>query len=112
MGNSEKSNSEKRRYPRVIAPVFFRAPKHSSPKRRVSDLSLGGVRIYSDEQLDVGERLELEFFLPDGQTIKAMAKVAWIKDMPEEADALYDVGMEFVEMSESATEKLKKVLKG
>jgi len=112
MGDSDKSRSERRRYPRVVAPVLYRAPKHASPKRPVSDMSLGGVRIFSDEHLEVGERLELEFFLPDGLSVRAIAKVAWIKEMSEKAEALYDLGMEFVEMSDEVKEKLREVLKG
>lgn len=111
MGKSDKPAAERRKYPRVVTQVDYRNPNIQSPKRRVSDLSLGGVRIFSDEQLEVGGRLELEFFLPDGSTVKAMAKVSWIKEMPQGAEALYDVGMEFMELSEVATEKLKAVLK-
>ena len=95
----------------MMAPVFYRATRIISPKRRVSDLSLGGVRIYSDEGLAVGGQLELEFFLPDGTTVEARAKVAWLKEMPEGAEAVYDVGMEFVELSEGAVKKLKTILK-
>ena len=69
------------------------------------------MRIYSDQRLYVGERLDLEFFLPDGATVKAKTKVVWIKEMPPESDAVYDVGMEFVGLSEGAAEKLKAVLK-
>jgi c-di-GMP-binding flagellar brake protein YcgR len=111
MGKSDKPKTEKRKYPRVVTPVFYKTPDILGPKRRVSDLSLGGVRIYSDERLEVGGRLELKFFLPDGSTVKAAAKVVWIKEMPEGTEAVYDVGMEFVELSEAATEKLKAVLK-
>lgn len=109
-GKPDKSNTERRQYPRVMAPVYYKAPKYLSPRWRVSNLSLGGVRIYSDERLNVGGRLELEFFLPDGSTVKAKVKVAWIKEMPDGAAALYDVGMEFTELSDSSTEKLKTVL--
>jgi hypothetical protein len=111
MGKPDTTNTERRKYRRVVAPVYCKPPQHISPKRRVSDMSLGGVRIYSDERLDVGGQLELEFFLPDGSTVKAMGKVAWIKEMPEGAEALYDVGMEFIQLTEAATEKLKTVLK-
>ena len=104
MGKSDTSDLERRRYPRVMSPVLYKATKQISAKRRVSDLSLGGARIYSDE------RLELDFFLPDGSTVTARAKVSWIKEMPEGEEALYDVGMEFMELSEAATEKLKTVL--
>ena len=111
MGKPDTTNTDRRKYPRVMSPVLYRATRQISTKRRVSDLSLGGARIFSDERLEAGERLELDFFLPDGSTVKAMAKVAWIKEMPEGADALYDVGMEFIQLTETATEKLKTVLK-
>ena len=110
MGKSETSDLERRRYPRVISPVLYKATKQISAKRRVSDLSLGGARIYSDERLEVAERLELDFFLPDGSTVTARAKVSWIKEIPEGGEALYDGGMEFIELSEMATAKLKTVL--
>ena len=111
MGKTDRSNIERRRYPRVISPVLYKATKQISAKRRVSDLSLGGARIYSDERLEVGEQLDLDFFLPDGSRIKSRAKVSWIKEMPEGKEALYDVGMEFIELSKATTEKLKTVLK-
>ena len=111
MGNRAKSKTERRRYPRVMAPVFYRDAKSRRTKRRISNLSLGGVRIFSDERLEAGEKLALEFFLPDGSTVKAVTRVVWVKEMPEDAEAVYDVGMEFLELSESDTDKLKKVLK-
>jgi hypothetical protein len=111
MGNSKKSKTERRGFPRVMAPVFFRVPKIHGSKQRVSNLSLVGVRIYSDERLEVGERLELEFFLPDGTTVEASGRVVWTRDMPEGAEAVYDVGLEFIGLSENAVKKLKTVLK-
>ena len=111
MNASGKSSVEKRRFPRVMAPVFYRMPRILTGKRRVSNLSLVGVRIYSDERLDVGERLELEFFLPEGTTVEALGRVVWIKEMPPREEAVYDVGLEFVELSEDAIKKIKTVLK-
>jgi hypothetical protein len=110
-GRDEKNRNDRRRYPRVIAPVFFREPRVFTKKQRISDLSLGGVRIFSDQRLYIRECLELEFFLPDGSTVAAKAKVVWIKDMPPGSEAVYDVGMEFVELGEDEKEKLKTVLK-
>jgi c-di-GMP-binding flagellar brake protein YcgR len=94
-----------------MAPVLCRAPRILTKKRRVANLSLVGVRIYSDENLGVGERLELEFFQPDGSTIEAIARVVWIKGLLPGSEAVYDLGLEFVELPEAATENLKKVLK-
>jgi hypothetical protein len=102
---------ERRRFPRVMTPVFYRVPRILTAKHPVLNLSLVGVRIYSDERLDVGERLDLEFFLPEGTTVEAMGRVVWIKEMSPGEEALYDVGLEFVELSEDTLEKLKTVLK-
>ena len=112
MSDSIKSNNktEKRRFPRAMAPVVCRVPRILNAKKRVSDLSLGGVRIYSDEHIEVGERLELQFLLPDGSTVEAIAKVVWIKKMPPGSAAAYDVGLEFLEMTDAARDKLRAVL--
>jgi len=93
-----------------MAPIFYRTPRIFSRKRRIANISLGGVRIYSDEDLKVGKRLELEFFLPDGNSIRALARVVWTETLPSDADAVYDIGLEFIELSEVAMNELKKVL--
>ena len=94
-----------------MSPVLYRMPRILGAHKPVSNLSLGGVRIFADERLDIGQSLELEFFLPDGATVEAAAKVVWIKEMPRGAEAVYDVGMEFVALGEDVREKLKAVLK-
>jgi len=101
---------DRRRYQRVLGPVLYRIPDHSTPKRQVINLSVGGVRIYSDEDLDIGQTLELEFFLPNGITIEAVAKVVWIKKKQAGSEGLYDVGMEFTNLSEVAMMELDSVL--
>lgn len=111
MGKSNKPLKERRRFPRVVVPVLYDLPRIFGAKRRVSDLSLGGARIYSDTRLKVGQRLELEFFLPDGSTAEAVARIVWIKEMPEGAEALYDVGLEFLDLSKTTKEQLDAVLK-
>ncbi len=112
MSDSIKSDKkpERRRFPRVMAPVLCRVPRILTAKKRVTDLSLGGVRIYSDEHIEVGERLELQFLLPDGSKAEAIAKVVWIKEMPPGSAAAYDVGLEFLDMTGAAREKLRAIL--
>jgi len=94
-----------------MAPVFYRILKHSTPNQRVNNLSFGGVRIYSDECLDVGQTLELEFFFPNEITVEVLARVVWIKKLPPGSGGVYDVGMEFIEPSEKALKELDSVLK-
>src|SRR4030042_2504457 len=103
-------NNDRRRYPRVIVPVLYRIPEHSTPRRQVKNLSIGGVRIYSDEDLDIGQTLDLEFLLPNGITIEAAAKVVWIKRQQPGSEGLYDGGMEFTNLSEVALTELASVL--
>ena len=110
MNESDKSDFDKRRFPRVKAPVLYRPIKVLGPRRRILDISPGGVRIYSDEQLREEDQLELELFLPNGQTIIATARVVWIKRLPPDEDARFDVGLEFTSLPDNATQELKYVL--
>jgi hypothetical protein len=105
-----KPKIEKRLFPRVMLPVFYRTPRIQTSKQSVSNLSLGGVRIYSDERLHVGQALELEFFFPNGSTMRAIAKVVWTKELPPTMGAIYDVGMEFIRLSEKARKDLEDIL--
>lgn len=102
--------TERRRYERVTIPVSYRISGLSTAKRPVLNMSLGGVRIDCDENLDIGQMLELEFFLPNGISIEASAKVVWIKKLPPGSEALYDVGMEFQRLSEVAGLELDTIL--
>lgn len=110
MNEYDKSELKRRRYPRVKAPVLYRPIKVLGPRRRIFDISPGGVRIYSDEQLREEDQLEIELFLPNGQSIIATARVVWIKQLPPGGDARFDVGLEFISLPPNATQELKYVL--
>ncbi len=110
MNGSDRPEFRRRRFPRVKAPVLYRPIKVLGPRRRIYDISPGGVRIYSDEQLREDDQLEIELFLPNGQTILATARVAWINKLPPDEDARFDVGLEFISLPANATQELKYVL--
>ena len=110
MSESDKSDFDKRRFPRVKAPVLWRPIRVLGPKRRISNISLAGVRIYSDEHLKEGDQLEIELFLPNGQTVIATARVVWIRRLTPDKDARFDVGLEFTSLPDNATQELKYVL--
>jgi hypothetical protein len=76
----------------------------------VSNISLGGVRIFSDEYIKVGKRLEIEFFLPNGFSVTALSKVVWIEEQRSDENGLYEVGLEFIEIQPHALQELEKVL--
>lgn len=95
-------NTERRSFPRVTAPVFFRVPRLFTPKRRVADISPRGIKIFSNEYVPVGKRLEVELFLPSGTSVEAIARVVWIKELAPDSDASYDIGLEFIRLTPSA----------
>lgn len=111
MNTLNNPKEERRRFPRVTAPVFYRSPRVFSPKQKVSNISPAGVRIYSDDPLEEGKRLELEFFLPSGSSMVAIARVVWIKELPPDYEGKYDVGLEFIQLPPVGVDELKSVLK-
>ena len=101
----------KRRYPRVKAPIFYRSPRLRLFKRQaVIDASLGGVRIYSDTPLAIEQRLDIELFLPDGTSLVCRSRVAWIAALPEGSKAKFDVGLELLEIPPGGVDRIAKVL--
>ena len=110
MADNNRNSHDRRCFPRVLAPIFYRSPRLFSSRRKVSDISIGGVRIYSDEYLKVGKCQEIEFFLPNNLSITATARVVWIEELPPDSVALYDVGLEFIDLPPHAANELGTVL--
>jgi hypothetical protein len=103
---------DRRKFPRVSAPVFCRPiGKPLFGRRRATDVSLGGMRLYADEAPDLGDRLELELFLPDDKTVTCAVEVVWVDPLPEGSPARFDVGVKFVEVSHEVRGLLSQVLR-
>ena len=111
MADKRKNDKERRLFPRLSSPVYYRIAKSQALRQRVSNISLGGVRIYSDHRLDVGEQVDLELHFPNGFSGKGTARVVWIKDLPPESGTNYDVGLEFIKLPEEAIKELLEALK-
>lgn len=107
----DNSYKDRRQFPRLSSQVYYRVGKSQSLRQRVSNISLGGVRIYSDTRWDVNEEVELELHFPNGFSGKGSARVVWIKELPPDSGASYDVGLEFLEFPEEAIDELKETLK-
>src|SRR5712691_10414017 len=111
-------DDERRKFRRLKAPVFYRPVGLSLLRRlrgkddreRAVDISLGGVRIFSDDELKLGQRLELDLFLPDDTTLATKAFVVWVNKLPAGVPAKYDVGVRFDEMDEADHQRLAMVL--
>jgi hypothetical protein len=74
------------------------------------DISLGGVRIFSDDKLRIGELLKMEFFLPDVEPVTYTAEVVWIVPLPTGSPARFDVGLKFIQLDPAAITLLMGVL--
>jgi hypothetical protein len=79
-------------------------------QRQAVDISLGGVRIFSDEPMKVGELLKMEFFLPDAKPITYTAEVVWIEPLPQGSSARFDIGLKFLQLEPAALSMLVSVL--
>lgn len=102
--------AERRRFPRVKAPIYCRPAHRRLPRREVVDVGLGGMRVYSDEPVSVGTRFEVEMFLPSGESVTCITEVVWIRKLTPPAPAEYDVGLSFLHVPEQGRILIAKVL--
>jgi PilZ domain len=104
--------SDRRRYPRLQAPVFCRPAGLGLFHERlnVRNLSLGGARIFSDESFKPGHRLELDVVLPSGEYLRCWAQVMWVMSREPDGEAMYDVGLRFTDLAERDIQRLAAVL--
>jgi c-di-GMP-binding flagellar brake protein YcgR len=108
-----QSPANRRRYPRIAAAVFYRpaGPTLLHHQRATIDVSLGGMRVYTDDEMAVGTRLDIELILDDQKTARCWARIAWIEKLPPDAGAAFDLGLEFIDMTDEDRKLLDGVLK-
>jgi len=71
------------------------------------DVSLGGVRIYSDRTLRVGATLTLELHTEEFPPVTCTTEIARIELLAPEAPALFGVAVRFVNLDPVAIEVLR-----
>jgi c-di-GMP-binding flagellar brake protein YcgR len=108
-----RSPANRRRFPRIAASVFYRpaGPDFLHHRRATVDISLGGMRVYSDDDLKVGSTLEIDLLLDKDTTARCWARIAWIEKLPESAGAAYDIGLEFTDIEDEDRRRLTEALK-
>lgn len=104
--------SDRRRYPRVQAEVLCRPAGTAlfHHRRSPQDISLGGMRVYADENYPVGRRLDLDVLLPDGTSVRCWAEVVWTVALGADAGAKFDVGLRFTDLEPADVQRLAAVL--
>ena len=103
-------NQDRRQYLRLNAPIYCRPARFTSNRTPLVNIGLGGVRVYTDKTLKVGERLETELFLPDNTSITCNVKVVCVNQL-EGSTARYDVGLQFLELEGTDLRRLARILK-
>jgi c-di-GMP-binding flagellar brake protein YcgR len=104
--------SDRRRYPRVQADITCRPAGNElfHHKRNTQDISLGGVRVYSDEDFPVGSRLDLDVLITGEEPVRCWAIVVWRSEIGAGGPAKFDVGLRFTDMAPSDIQRLAGVL--
>jgi hypothetical protein len=104
--------SDRRRYPRVQANVLCRptGAQLFHHQRYPQDVSLGGMRVYSDEVFIVGSRFDLDVLLPGDDPVRCWAEVVWVGELDPQGPAKFDIGLKFIDMAEDDVQRLAAVL--
>ena len=90
--------------------MLWRSPGLAVKLSRTVNVSMGGARVFSDDRMKVGSKLNLEL-LPDPDTsVQVLARVAWIDELENGAPARYDVGLEFLDVPEEMVSRLAAIL--
>ncbi len=101
------STDDRRKFPRLNVPLYFRPARRRLPRRQVVDVGLGGIRVYSDEPLSVGARFEIELFMPDHSSLNCLTEVMWVRAIPGGDPAAYDIGLQFLDVPSEALDQLR-----
>ena len=101
---------DRRRFRRVKTPILYQSTHFSLQRERIIDIGLGGIRTFTDIKYKVGKKLDIELLLPDKSGIKCTVKVVWIDTLPEGSHSLYEIGLEFLKLTEYKLELLKSII--
>lgn len=107
---SFEQHKNRRQFPRIKAPIYFKNTRLFSPKIPVVDIGLGGMRVYSDEAFRVGEVVDIELYLPSNQTLQCTVRVVWLALLGEDAPAEFDIGLQIVEVKGNKLHLLAQIL--
>ena len=73
-----------------------------------TNLSLGGIGLETVSNLQPGEQLEVEFVTPNGERVKLLSKVVWVK--PSGEPERLAAGLKFERVSDEERNKITHTL--
>jgi hypothetical protein len=90
--------------------MLWRSPGLVAKLSRTVNVSMGGARVFSDDRLKVGSKMNLELMPEPETSVQVLARVAWIDELQEGAPARFDVGLEFLDVPEEMVSRLAAIL--
>ena len=75
------------------------------------DISAGGLCLNMDEELNIGDILQLKMELPSKKIISALGKIVWVREFRIDSRGekkMYDTGIEFSEIHDKDREEINK----
>lgn len=106
---------EKRKFVRIEWPVVVQYKTLEEPFTKDQsigkDVSEGGVSFSVYERLPKGMAIDMQIQTPfDSLPIFAKGKVAWIKNVGEEHEKTFEVGIEFIKIDLKDQKRLKEYI--
>jgi len=84
----------------------LRCPEHF----KVRSISLGGMLIETERALETKSIVPMEMTLNDGTSVKAVSKISSCRLKEGEGQAHYEIGSEFIDLSDKDKDVLKKFI--
>ncbi len=103
MNIEESSGIDRREGTRVPFMVVEIQGEHSNKifLAQSENVSKGGLFFSSPESMKIGDRVPIEFILPDNKTVfRCMSEVMWKKTVDKSGFASEGVGIRFVDLDE------------
>jgi hypothetical protein len=90
--------------------MLWRSPGVVATLSRTVDMSQTGARVYSDDRMKVGTKLNLELLAGPDNVVQVLARVVWLEELPKGSPAKFDVGLAFLDVPEEMASRLAAIL--
>ena len=90
--------------------MLWRSPGVVANLSRTVNMSQTGARVYSDDRLKKGTKLNLELLAGPDNVVQVLARVVWVDELPKGSPAKFDVGLEFLDVPEEMASRLALIL--
>jgi hypothetical protein len=97
-------------FPRLQAPVYFRTARLRAARKRMVEWGPRGLRVYSDDCIKAGTRLDIDILDEHGETMNCLVRVVWCDNLGDNAPARFDLGLEVLNVDPLCAQRLSETL--